>query len=97
MGVGAAAGLSSRRISSDTRELQATSAVQRALLDSTVDGICLTDVAGNLVLANAPLQRLAIEVGLPPHGTAAERLLALADRTTQRLASASGCRRSHTT
>jgi signal transduction histidine kinase len=68
---------------SDARELQSTSALQRALLDSTVDGICVTDLAGNLVLANAPLQRFALELGLPLHGTVAERLLALADRTTE--------------
>jgi signal transduction histidine kinase len=82
-GVGVAAGLSSRRISSDALELQATNALQRALLDSTVDGICLTDLAGNIVLANAPLERFAVELGLPPHGTAAERLAVLADRTTE--------------
>ncbi len=83
VGVGVAAGLSSRRMSSDALELQSTSALQRALLDSTVDGICLTDLAGNPVLANAPLQRLVVELGLPLHGTVAERLLALADRTTE--------------
>ena len=83
VGVGVAAGFSSRRISSDALELQATSALQRALLDSTVDGICLTDVSGDIVLANAPLQRFALELGLPLHGTVAERLLALADRTTE--------------
>jgi signal transduction histidine kinase len=82
VGVGAAAGLSSRRISSDALELQATSALQQGLLDSTVDGICLTDVRGDLVLANAPLQRFAAELGLPLYGTVAKRLLALADRTT---------------
>lgn len=81
--VGLAAGFSSRRISSDALELQSTSALQRALLDSTVDGICLTDVAGNILLANAPLQRYSLELGLPVHGTVAERLLALADRTTE--------------
>ena len=81
--VGVAAGLSSRRISSDALELQSTTALQETLLDSTVDGICLTDAAGNIVLANAPLQRFAIELGLPLHGTVAERLLALADRTTK--------------
>jgi len=83
VGVGVAAALSSRRMSSDALELQSTSALQRALVDSTVDGICLTDLAGNPVLANAPLQRLVVELGLPLHGTVAERLLALADRTTE--------------
>jgi signal transduction histidine kinase len=83
VGVGVAAGLSSRRISSDALRLQSTSALKRAVLDSTVDGICLTDLAGNPLLANAPLQRFALELGLPLHGTVAERLLALADRTTE--------------
>jgi signal transduction histidine kinase len=83
VGVGLAAGFSSRRISSDALELQATSAVQRALLDSTLDGLCLTDASGRLILANAPLQRIALELGLPLHGTPTERLLALAERTTE--------------
>jgi PAS domain-containing protein len=71
VGVGVAAGFSSRRISSDALELQATSAVQEALLDSTLDGICLTDTSGRVLLANAPLQRISVELGLPPHGTVA--------------------------
>jgi signal transduction histidine kinase len=83
VGVGLAAGYSSRRISSDALELQATSAVQRALLDSTLDGICLTDPSGRLLFANAPLQKIALELGLPLQGTVTERLLTLADRTTQ--------------
>jgi signal transduction histidine kinase len=83
VGVGVAAGLSSRRISSDALELQSTGALQRVLLDSTVDGICLTDMAGNVVLANAPLQRVAVELGLPLSGTVPERLEAIADRTTE--------------
>ena len=83
VGVGIAAGVSSRRISSNALELQETSAVQRALLDSTLDGICLTDASGRVLLANAPLQRMALELGIPPYGTVTERLLALADRTTE--------------
>ncbi len=83
VGVGVAAGLSSRRISSDSLELQATSAVQRALLDSTLDGICLTDASGRVLFANAPLREISHELGLPPSGTVTERLLALADRTTE--------------
>jgi signal transduction histidine kinase len=83
VGVGVAAGFSSRRISSDALELQATSAVREALLDSTLDGICLTDASGRVLFANAPLQRISVELGLPPHGTVTERLLALANRTTE--------------
>ena len=83
VGVGLAAGYSSRRISSDALELQTTGAVQRALLDSTLDGICLTDPSGRLLFANAPMQEIALELGLPPRGTVPEQLLALAERTTE--------------
>ncbi len=83
VGVGVAAGLSSRRISSGALELEATTALQQALLDSTVDGICLTDAGGRLLYANAPLQHFAVEHGLPLGGTVTERLLALADATTE--------------
>jgi signal transduction histidine kinase len=83
VGVGLAAGYSGRRISSDARDLQARTALQRALLDSTIDGICLTDGAGNVLLANAPLQRFGAELGLPLQGPVPARLLALADRTTE--------------
>jgi signal transduction histidine kinase len=40
-------------------------------------------VSGHIVLANTPLQQYGLELGLPLHGTVAERLLALADRTTE--------------
>jgi signal transduction histidine kinase len=48
-----------------------------------VDGICLSDASGRILLANAPLQRFAVDHGLPMHGTVTERLLSLADRTTE--------------
>jgi signal transduction histidine kinase len=83
VGVGVAAGFSSRRISSDARELQTTTAMQRALLDSTLDGICLTAPSGRMLFANGPLQQISVELGLPPSGSVTERLLALADRTTE--------------
>jgi signal transduction histidine kinase len=83
VGVGVAAGLSSRRISSAALELQETGAARQALLDSTLDGICLTDPSGRVLLANAPLQRISVELGLPPYGSVTDRLLALADRTTE--------------
>jgi signal transduction histidine kinase len=81
--VGLGTGLVARRISSDAEELQATSALQSALLDSTLDGICLTDAEGNVLLSNHPLRALSVEFGLPPYGTVVERLLSVADLTTE--------------
>jgi PAS domain S-box-containing protein len=57
-----------------------TLARQRALLDATIDGICLTDVEGNILIVNEPLVRMAIDLGMPAEGTVAERLLAVADK-----------------
>jgi signal transduction histidine kinase len=57
-----------------------TLARQRALLDATIDGICLTDVEGNILIVNEPLVRMAIDLGMPAEGTVIERLLAVADK-----------------
>jgi signal transduction histidine kinase len=81
--IGLGTGLVARRISSDAEELQTTSALQSALLDSTLDGICLTDAEGNVLLSNHPLRRIAVEFGLPPFGTVIDRLLSIADLSTE--------------
>ncbi|MGH3008734.1 MAG: sensor histidine kinase [Gaiellaceae bacterium] len=81
--VGVATSLLARRLSSDALALQETSALQTALIDSTLDGICLTDPEGNVLLSNAPLRRISVEFGLPPFGTVIERLLTIAESTTE--------------
>ncbi|HZQ15860.1 MAG TPA: ATP-binding protein [Gaiellaceae bacterium] len=60
--------------------LERGATVLRAVLDSTVDGILLSDVAGNVRLANRPMLQLADELGLPQEGTVVERLLAASER-----------------
>jgi signal transduction histidine kinase len=57
-----------------------TVARQRALLDATIDGICLTDVDGNILILNEPLMRMATDLGMPGEGTATEQLLSIADK-----------------
>lgn len=61
------------------RRAQRQASVTRAVLDATPDGICLTDAAGQIRLANAPMLELAVDLGLPMEGTVHERLLAAAD------------------
>jgi signal transduction histidine kinase len=58
-------------------------ALQAALIDSTLDGICLTDPDGNLLISNAPLRRLSYELGMPAQGTVPERLLAISERMAE--------------
>lgn len=64
---------------SETRRV-GTLARQRALLDATIDGICLTDVDGHILIVNEPLVRMASDLGMPVEGTVIERLLAVADK-----------------
>jgi signal transduction histidine kinase len=54
--------------------------VLRAVLDSTVDGILLTDDEGNVQLANRPLIQMTRELGMAFEGTATDRLLSVARR-----------------
>ena len=62
------------------RRARREASITRAVLDATPDGICLTDVEGDILLANAPMLDLAVNVlELPQEGTVHERLLAAAD------------------
>jgi PAS domain S-box-containing protein len=54
--------------------------VLRAVLDSTIDGILLSDAEGNMQLANRPLVRLTRELGMSYEGTVVDRLLSVAHR-----------------
>jgi signal transduction histidine kinase len=58
---------------------RAVASLQSALIDSTLDGICLTDARGDILITNKPLRRLTVELGMPQEGTVTERLLAIAD------------------
>ena len=81
--VGAGAGYVGNRLRDRERVLDEIVSRQTALLDAALDGICLTDVEGNPLLSNAPLRRISVQIGLPPFGTVPERLLAVADETTE--------------
>ena len=61
-----------------------SSSILRAVLDSAVDGIALTDVAGNLLLSNRPLVRLVDELGIVREGTVIDRLLSIRDKVIDR-------------
>src|SRR5690242_18236324 len=53
------------------------------LLDRTVDGILLTEPSGEIRLANGPFRRLAGDLGLGLDGTFVDRMLELAERTSE--------------
>ena len=64
------------------RRARREASVTRAVLDATPDGICLTDVAGEVLLANAPMIELTHALEFPPAPTVFGRLLGAADRMT---------------
>jgi signal transduction histidine kinase len=81
--LGVLSALAGLRLRAQERELRGTASMQSALIDSTLDGICLTDRDGEILIINKPLRRLALELGLPLGGTVPERLLAIADKVTE--------------
>jgi signal transduction histidine kinase len=78
LGVGTA--VSGRRLRTSEHAHGSTAALQSALLDSALDGICLTDADGRPLISNAPMRRLGVELDMPTVGTVPERLLALSSR-----------------
>jgi signal transduction histidine kinase len=65
-------------------DLERLANVLRAVLDSTIDGILLSDAEGNMQLANRPLVRLTREMGMSYEGTVVERLLSVEHRVRDR-------------
>jgi signal transduction histidine kinase len=61
-------------------DLERLANVLRAVLDSTIDGILLSDAEGHMQLANRPLVRLTREMGMSYDGPIVDRLLSVAHR-----------------
>ena len=61
-------------------DLERLATVLRAVLDSTVDGILLSDVNGNVQLANRPIVTLTRDLGMSYEGPVVERLLSVEGR-----------------
>jgi signal transduction histidine kinase len=71
--------LAGRRLRKSEAAQRSVAMLQSALIDSTLDGICLTDASGRILISNKPLRRLTLELGMPHEGTVPERLFAIAD------------------
>ena len=78
--LGGGSGFVGNQLRRSERARSLTASRQRALIDATLDGIALTDTEGNILIANEPLVRMGLELGMPDHGTAVERLLYIADK-----------------
>jgi signal transduction histidine kinase/CHASE3 domain sensor protein len=65
-------------------DLERLANVLRAVLDSTIDGILLSDDEGNLQLANRPVVHLTRDLGMSYEGPIVDRLLSVQDRIKDR-------------
>lgn len=70
----------SRSLAAQNVDLERLANVLRAVLDSTVDGILLTDAEGHVQLANRPLTEMTRDLGMTFDGTVTDRLLSVAER-----------------
>jgi signal transduction histidine kinase/CHASE3 domain sensor protein len=69
-----------RALEDQNVDLERLANVLRAVLDSTVDGILLSDADGNVQLANRPVINLTRDLGMTFEGTVVDRLLSVEHR-----------------
>jgi signal transduction histidine kinase len=68
-----------RSLETQNDELERLANLLRAVLDSTLDGILLSDRAGGVQLANLPMIELARELGMGSGDNVVDNLLSIAD------------------
>jgi two-component system, sensor histidine kinase and response regulator len=71
---------SRRSLAQQNVDLERLANLLRAVLDSTIDGILLSDAEGQMQLANRPLVKLTRDLGMDYNGTVVDRLLSVAHR-----------------
>ena len=69
-----------RELAGQNRDLERLATELRSVLDSTVDGIVLTDLEGNVQIANRPMRRFAVELGMRGGRNVVDQLLSNSDR-----------------
>jgi signal transduction histidine kinase/CHASE3 domain sensor protein len=69
-----------RALSEQNVDLERLATILRTVLDSTIDGILLSDPEGNIQLANRPMVQLTKELGMSFEGTVVDRLISVSDR-----------------
>src|SRR5439155_4116926 len=67
-----------------TQELERLASLLRSVLDATIDGIVLTDLDGNIQLANKPFRRLAADLDFRGGANVIDQLLSVADKVSDR-------------
>ena len=66
-----------------TRDLERLASLLRSVLDSTLDGIVLTDLEANIQIANRPMRRLAVDLGFGGGANVVDQLLSVSERVIE--------------
>ena len=69
-------------LETQNEDLERLATELRSVLDSTVDGIALTDLEGNVQIANRPMRRFAVELGMRGGRNVLDQLLSITDKVT---------------
>ena len=67
-------------LAAQNTDLERLAGVLQAVLDSTIDGILLSDAAGEVQLANRPMVEMSRAIGISFEGQVVDRLLSIEDR-----------------
>ncbi len=73
-----------RALAGQNSDLERLTIELRSVLDSTIDGIVLTDLEGNVRLANRPMRRFAIDLKMRGGRNVIDQLLSITDKMDDR-------------
>ncbi len=69
-----------RELAAQNTGLELLASELRSVLDSTIDGIVLTDLDGNVEIANRPMQRIAADLRMGDATNVIDQLLSITDK-----------------
>jgi signal transduction histidine kinase len=69
-----------RELAARNTDLELLASELRSVLDATIDGIVLTDLEGNVEIANRPMRRFAVDLRMRGGSNVIDQLLSITDR-----------------
>ena len=69
-----------RELAAQNTDLELLASELRSVLDSTIDGIVLTDLEGNVEIANRPMRRFAVDLRMRGGSNVIDQLLSIKDK-----------------
>ena len=69
-------------LAAQNTDLELLASELRSVLDATIDGIVLTDLEGNIEIANRPMRRFAVDLKMRGGSNVIDQLLSIKDKMT---------------